>query len=107
MDGVRYDYVEQPDLEAFRFLNENGLKAKSLIPVYQSSTFPSHVSMATGVTPEKHGIMHNSFYDRSKGSYNYSAEADWIQSPPIWAILEKQNIKTATYFWVGLSLIHI
>ena len=59
MDGVRHDYVDQPDLEAFRFLNENGLKAKSLIPVYQSSTFPSHVSMATGVTPEKHGIMHN------------------------------------------------
>ncbi len=51
MDGVRHDYVDQPDLEAFRFLNENGLKAKSLIPVYQSSTFPSHVSMATGVTP--------------------------------------------------------
>ena len=101
MDGVRHDYVDQPDLEAFRFLNENGLKAKSLIPVYQSSTFPSHVSMATGVTPEKHGIMHNSFYDRSKGTYNYSAEADWIQSPPIWAILEKQNVKTATYFWVG------
>ena len=101
MDGVRHDYVDQPDLEAFRFLNENGLKAKSLIPVYQSSTFPSHVSMATGVTPEKHGIMHNSFYDRSKGTYSYSADADWIQSPPIWAILEKQNIKTATYFWVG------
>lgn len=101
MDGVRHDYVNNPKLDGFNFITQNGTKAESLVPVYQSSTFPSHVTMATGVTPDHHGIMHNSFYDKTKGSFSYSAEADWIEIPPIWAILEKQNIKTATYFWVG------
>ena len=119
MDGLRYDYPEKSQSGGFSLLASEGLVAESLIPVYQSTTFPTHVSMATGVHPDKHGIMHNSFYDKVKDdSYSYSPEANWIQIKPIWAYLEEKNIKTATYFWVGsetpwngiditLSLIHI
>ena len=85
-------------------MTSKGVKAKSLIPVYQSTTFPTHVSMATGVYPNTHGIMHNSFYDKQKGSYSYSPEANWIESKPIWAYLEEKGIKTATYFWVDPAL---
>ena len=101
MDGLRHDYPAKSKSGGFSFISSNGLIAESLVPVYQSTTFPTHVSMATGVYPDKHGIMHNSFYDREKGSYSYSPEANWIQSKPIWAYLEEKGIKTATYFWVG------
>ena len=101
MDGLRHDYPAKSKSGGFSFISSNGLVAESLVPVYQSTTFPTHVSMATGVYPDKHGIMHNSFYDREKGSYSYSPEANWIQSKPIWAYLEEKGIKTATYFWVG------
>ena len=102
MDGLRYDYPEKSQSGGFSLLTSEGLVAESLIPVYQSTTFPTHVSMATGVHPDKHGIMHNSFYDKVKDdSYSYSPEANWIQIKPIWAYLEEKNIKTATYFWVG------
>ena len=57
--------------------------------------------MATGVTPDLHGILHNSFYDKERGSFSYSPDASWIQSEPVWSIVENQDIKTATYFWVG------
>ena len=69
--------------------------------MYQSSTFPTHVTMATGVTPDKHGILHNGFFDRNRGFYSYSPDASWIESEPIWSLVERQGIKTATYFWVG------
>ena len=101
MDGLRHDYPEKSESGGFSLISSEGVKAKSLIPVYQSTTFPTHVSMATGVYPDTHGIMHNSFYDKQKGSYSYSPEANWIESKPIWAYLEERGIKTATYFWVG------
>ena len=101
MDGVRYDFPELTQDGGLALIKQNGLKADALIPVFQSSTFPAHVSMATGVTPDKHGILHNSFYDKNRGSYSYSPDASWIESEPIWALLERNNLKTATYFWVG------
>lgn len=102
MDGLRHDYPEKSQGGGFHFISSKGLIAESLVPVYQSTTYPAHVSMATGVHPDKHGILHNSFYDKlRKGKYSYSPEADWIQTKPIWAYLEEQGIKTATYFWVG------
>ena len=101
MDGLRHDYPEKSESGGFSLMSSKGVKAKSLLPVYQSTTFPTHVSMATGVYPDTHGILHNSFYDKQKGSYSYSPEANWIESKPIWAYLEEKGIKTATYFWVG------
>ena len=83
MDGLRHDYPEKSKSGGFSLMTSKGVKAKSLIPVYQSTTFPTHVSMATGVHPNTHGIMHNSFYDEQKGSYSYSPEANWIESKPI------------------------
>jgi len=101
MDGVRYDFPQLTNNGGFDLIELDGLKATSLVPVYQSSTFPAHISMATGVTPDKHGVLHNSFYDKTRGSYSYSADASWIEAEPVWSILERNNIKTATYFWVG------
>ena len=54
MDGVRYDFPELTQDGGLALIEQNGLKADALIPVFQSSTFPAHVSMATGVTPDKH-----------------------------------------------------
>lgn len=101
MDGVRYDFPDGSRSGGFSKIEENGVKANFFKPVYQSTTYPGHVSMATGVSPDKHGIIHNGFFDRNKGSFSYSPEADWIEVPPIWALAEDQGIKTATYFWVG------
>lgn len=101
LDGIRYDYLERTETDAFSYLRKGGASASSLVPVYQSSTFPTHVTMATGVTPDLHGILHNSFYDKERGSFSYSPDASWIQFEPVWSILENQNMKTATYFWVG------
>ena len=101
LDGLRFDYLERTETEAFSYITKEGARASSLVPVYQSSTFPTHVTMATGVTPDLHGILHNSFYDKERGSFSYSPDASWIQYEPVWSILENQNMKTATYFWVG------
>ena len=101
MDGVRHDISENNDLDAFKRMEKNGVRAEYLIPVYQSTTYPAHVSLATGVYPDKHGILHNSFFDKVKGRFSYDADANWLNVPPIWVLAEQQNIRSAVFFWVG------
>jgi alkaline phosphatase D len=101
MDGVSYNIAENLSLTAFKRMEKFGIKADHMIPVYQSTTYPAHVSMATGVYPDRHGILHNSFIDTQQGRFSYDADANWIEVPPIWVLAEQQGIKSAVFFWVG------
>jgi len=101
LDGFRHDYPVQSSNGGFSKIAKEGLKADYLVPVYQSSTYPAHVSMATGVSPIKHGILHNGFFDRKKGSFSYDPDANWIEVAPLWILAEQQGVKAATFFWVG------
>jgi predicted AlkP superfamily pyrophosphatase or phosphodiesterase len=61
-------------------MQREGARAERLVPVYPSSTFPNHVSVATGTYPDRHGIVDNEFFDRARGAFDRAAEADWIQA---------------------------
>ena len=100
-DGMRHDYPDKANFPALSRVASQGVRATSLTPVFPSSTFPGHVSMATGTYPDRHGIVDNVFLDRDKGRYAYSGDADWIEAEPLWIAAERQGVKTATYFWVG------
>jgi len=101
MDGMRHDISTSNNLDAFERIAIRGLKADHLIPVYPSTTYPGHVSLATGVYPDQHGILHNSFYDSEEGYFNYPDQGDLIDVPPIWVLAEQAGIPTAVFFWVG------
>ena len=108
MDGFRWDYTERTDTPNFDFLIEKGVRAQSLIPVFPTSTFPTHLSIATGLYPENHGIVSNTMYDEvfdawytiGEGSESVP-ESRWYEGEPIWVTAEKQGKVTATYFWPG------
>jgi Uncharacterized proteins of the AP superfamily len=101
MDGMTNDVWDIEELNAFQKIQKEGIRAEFMKPVYQSTTYPGHVSMATGVHPDRHGILHNSFYDRETGFHSYPDDANLIDVPPVWVLAEQQNIKTGIYFWVG------
>jgi alkaline phosphatase D len=98
---MRHDISKISDLDAFERIATMGLKAEHLIPVYPSTTYPGHVSLATGVYPDQHGILHNSFYDSKEGYFNYPDQGDLIDVPPIWVLAEQAGIPAAVFFWVG------
>ena len=104
-DGFRYDYTERVETPNFDYLKNQGVKAKSLKPVFPSFTFPNHYSIATGCYVDKHKILGNEF-NTYLGKYSYKdkdtvQDAKWYGAEPIWVTAEKNNIITATYFWVG------
>ena len=100
-DGMRHDYPDRGSFPALKRIEKNGIRAGRLTPVYLSNTFPGHVSIATGTTPDIHGIVDNDFLDKKKGFYSYSGGADWLLAEPLWVAAERQGVKAATYFWVG------
>jgi predicted AlkP superfamily pyrophosphatase or phosphodiesterase len=100
-DGVRHDYPDRAPLPALERMASDGVRAGRLVPVFPSSTFPGHVSLATGTYPDRHGIVDNHFIDAEGGRYRMSGDADWIQAEPLWIAAERQGVPAATYFWVG------
>ena len=106
-DGFRHDYVERFKPPHLGALIEGGLRAESLIPCFPSKTFPNHYSIATGMRPNQHRLVGNSFYDAEKGqTYAISKreivqDGSWYGGTPIWVNAEKQGMISASYFFVG------
>ncbi|NNL86109.1 MAG: alkaline phosphatase family protein [Myxococcales bacterium] len=101
MDGVRHDAVDDERLPGFARILAEGARARALVPVFPSSTFPNHVSLATGAPTDRHGIVGNRFRDRQRGSFDYDNDASWIQAEPLWVAAERQGRRAATFYWVG------
>ncbi|MEY1639233.1 alkaline phosphatase family protein [Tenuifilum osseticum] len=106
LDGFRWDYpniYSTPNIDAF---GQSGVRAQSLISCYPSKTFPNHYSIATGLHPDHHGIVNNSFYDPELGYYRLGdrksvENGKFYGGEPIWVTAEKQGVKTASFYWVG------
>ncbi len=100
-DGVKPGYIDRAPTPGLDRLRREGTEAERLVPVFPSSTFPVHVSLATGTFTDRHGIVGNVFRDRERGLFRYSNDASWIEAEPIWAAAERQGVRAAVFFWVG------
>lgn len=101
MDGTRPADLTEERLPALLALAREGARAERLVPVDPTNTFPSHVSLATGVRPEKHRLVNNRFHDPLRGRFSRDAPHTWIESEPIWSIAERHDVPSASYYWVG------
>jgi alkaline phosphatase D len=106
-DGFRADYIDWYDTPNFDQIKLNGVKAKSLKPVFPTKTFPNHYSIATGMYVENHGLIGNQFFDKKLNEFYQMKDREKVEDKrfyggePIWSTAEKQGLKTASYFWVG------
>jgi predicted AlkP superfamily pyrophosphatase or phosphodiesterase len=108
LDGFRYDYAERYGAKNLLELAARGASApRGMIPVFPSLTFPNHYTIVTGLYPEHHGIVANSFYDPSrKQKYAFtdpetSRDGTWYGGTPLWALAEQQGMRSASFFWPG------
>ena len=74
-DGVRHDYPDRTTLPNLARIARDGARAERLVPPFPSSTFPSHVTLATGARVDRHGIVANAFRDRTRGPFVYLNDA--------------------------------
>lgn len=106
-DGFKPEYLDRFDLPAFRRVIRRGVRAESMVPVFPSLTFPNHYSLVTGLYPQHHGLVENTFHDPDRNQ-TYSirdqaavSDGTWYRGEPIWATAETQGMVAACFFWPG------
>jgi predicted AlkP superfamily pyrophosphatase or phosphodiesterase len=112
LDGFRADFLHRdltPTLAAFI---RAGVSPKYMLPSFPSVTFPNHFTLVTGLYPESHGVVGNTFWDpESKQEFYYtdparSMKPEWWRAEPIWELAEKEGVRSAIHMWPG-SEVHI
>jgi len=89
-----------------RKLASEGIYAP-LLPVFPTKTFPNHYTLVTGLYPETHGIVSNTFFDPAfNATFHYDidvdvADARWWGGEPLWITCEKNNLRSGMFFWPG------
>ena len=106
LDGYHPDYLDRAPSRNLRRLAETGVRARWLVPVFPTLTFPNFYTIATGLYPEHHGIVSNTIKDTVLGRFTLrdtSAVRDprWWGGEPIWVTAVRQGKRAATFFWPG------
>lgn len=113
LDGFRWDYARRDQTQQLLQLGHDGVWApQGMLPSYPSLTFPNHLSIITGLYPEHHGIVANSFRDEARQAEGKSAiysirdasavtDGSWYGGIPLWSLAEAQGMRSACLFWPG------
>lgn len=110
LDGFRWDYPAKTATPALDRMARDGVHAVSLIPSFPSKTFPNHYTIATGLVPDHHGLVNNSFYDPtlakaySLGNKDARYDPVFYGGEPIWVTASRQGVRTASFYWVGTDV---
>jgi len=106
LDGFRWNYAERTNTPALDKIEQKGIRAE-MTASFPTKTFPNHYSIATGLYPDHHGIVNNTFWDPQRGVLYKISDRTKVQDgyfyggEPIWVTAEKQDVRSASFFWVG------
>lgn len=90
-------HLQTPNLT--EFVN-SGAVASGLVGVFPTVTYPSHTTLVTGVSPDRHGILGNTMFDpehKTNGAWYWYAQQ--IQRPTLWDLAHTAHLTTAAVSW--------
>ncbi len=106
-DAFRYDYPVIYNTPNMNILAKDGIKVDRMISSFPTNTFPNHYSIATGLYPDHHGLINNSFPAPDLGMFYRMGDRQAVENPafyggePMWVTAQKQGLRAASFFWVG------
>ena len=107
LDGFRADFLHRGLTPNLNSLVRNGVSPQYMLPSFPSVTFPNHFTLVTGLYPESHGVVGNTFWDPELHAEFYytdperSMQPKWWKAEPLWETLEYAGVKTAIHMWPG------
>jgi predicted AlkP superfamily pyrophosphatase or phosphodiesterase len=107
LDGFRADFLNRNLTPTLNGFIREGVSPLYMTPPFPSVTFVSHYTMSTGLYPEVHGIVGNTFWDpKLKEEFYYthpenSMQSKWWGGEPVWVTSELQGAKAAIHMWPG------
>ncbi len=108
LDGFRADFLTRGVTPTLNQFIAEGVSPKYMMPSFPSVTFPNHYTLVTGLYPESHGVVGNTFWDPDlEAEFHYTDPARsmqpkwWAGGEPLWVTAEKQDVKAAIHMWPG------
>jgi len=107
LDGFRADFLYRGLTPTLNKFIAEGVSPKYMLPSFPSVTFPNHFTLVTGLYPEAHGVVGNTFWDPElKKEFYYtdperSLQSYWWGGEPIWHTAESQDVRVAVHMWPG------
>jgi predicted AlkP superfamily pyrophosphatase or phosphodiesterase len=105
IDGLRPADILQADKRGLKVPNlralvADGAYASGVTGVLPTLTYPSHVTLLTGVSPGRHGIVSNlSFDPYNKNQQGWNWYASDIKVPTLWQAAHEGGLKTVNVHW--------
>nr|CAH7712172.1 unnamed protein product [Callosobruchus chinensis] len=93
-DAFKYNFFDTKLVPHMETLKKQGTYADYLLNVFPTKTFPNHHSIATGLYPETHGVLGNSYYDPKTKRVEHISQQMFHYSDnvvPIWRFNEDQG----------------
>lgn len=107
LDGFRADFLARGLSPALNSLIANGVSPQYMLPSFPSVTFPNHFTLVTGLYPETHGVVGNTFWDPDLNEEfhntvpSMSMQPKWWNAEPLWVTAESQGIRSGIHMWPG------
>ena len=107
LDGFRADFLNRGLTPALNAFIASGVSPRYMLPSFPSVTFPNHFTLVTGLYPESHGVVGNTFWDPTLLEEFYYTDPDrsmdpkWWTAEPLWVTAEDQGVRTAIHMWPG------
>jgi predicted AlkP superfamily pyrophosphatase or phosphodiesterase len=108
LDGFKPSYLSATSTPNLLKLSQQGVSSRGLISAFPSLTFPNHLTLVTGQTPDEHGIVNNTMTDPSTPQRFTLGSREAVENPlwwqearPIWVTLRQQGKTASTLFWPG------
>merc|ERR1711962_1997704 len=117
--GLRWDYLISPDgasrldnpkLKAFNWISEHGTTMSQVVPVFPPYDLPTWTSMATGLYPQKTGVIGDYMFNLesmqifNRDDKNSSLEGWWTGGEPIWTTAANAGKNVSVLNWHDCSL---
>ncbi|GAB7365916.1 hypothetical protein MBLNU230_g7244t1 [Neophaeotheca triangularis] len=107
LDGFRADFLTRNITPTLSGFVAEGVSPKYMLPSFPSLTFPNHFTLVTGLYPESHGVVGNTFWDPVMGKEFWytdpsrSMQPEWWLGEPVWETAELAGIRSAIHMWPG------
>jgi len=107
IDGFAAFYLSDPAarLPTLRGLAARGVAAAGVETVFPSTTWPTHVSLVTGVSPRAHGVVANHVLNRTtRGAEDLTGDpvydaSDLLRAPTVYDVAHAAGRRTAAIDW--------
>jgi predicted AlkP superfamily pyrophosphatase or phosphodiesterase len=107
VDGLAAFYFDDPraEMPTIRALADAGARAERMKASAPTVTWPNHTTLVTGVTPARHGVVGNDYFDRARrkaviliSDPEFDKE-QLVRVPTIYDLAKARGLLTAAIRW--------